>query len=164
MIGNARFFLSFNLKACYLAFMQVKVLTLDDKDSILNLERAQVSEEDFMFEWTASWREEFLDFYLEKGWSYAVYTGGKISSYFLAQPILFLRAHMQSLWLEHMYISNEEEKNYLLEVAYRTAKDKHLQKLMFNEDLVTNLSLQDHAYVGTKESFYAKSTTKMKET
>tara|TARA_B100001248_G_scaffold262716_1_gene261410 strand:+ start:6188 stop:6619 length:432 start_codon:yes stop_codon:yes gene_type:complete len=142
--------------------MKVKVLTPEDKDSILKLERSHLPEDEPSFlEWHASWREESLDHYLDKGWSYAVLNDSGISSYFLAQPILFLHGHMQSLWLEHLYFQSPEERDYLLDVAYRTAREKHLQKLLFSQQLVESHQLESHPLIKEQTNFYSTNTTKM---
>lgn len=135
-------------------------------EQILLLERASLATEQeesmpSFLEWEASWREESLEFYLKQGWSYGIFEKTQLKAYFLAQPILFLSGQMQSLWLEHMYCSTKEQEDALLEVAYKTSREKHLQKLLYNPEMVKSLNLESNPLIQEKKYFFSTNTTKV---
>ncbi|MEZ4870799.1 MAG: hypothetical protein R2827_00870 [Bdellovibrionales bacterium] len=55
----------------------------------------------------------------------------------LAQTFCFFRGLTQTLWLEHLQADSEELKTLMVDVAYRTARTKHLQAL---------IAYQPHSY------------------
>lgn len=116
--------------------MKVKVATIKDRDRIQNFAKALAKEsglseaEMMMSSWDQPWREESLDFYLSGGWSFLMEDGGEIKGYLLAQPLLFFRNYTQSLWIEWVSAKTAEHKEELLDVAYRWARSKHLQKVV----------------------------------
>jgi hypothetical protein len=125
--------------------LKIKVLQLNNKAQILDYEKdllsSQIQDEvdRELFSWKAPWREESLDHYLPLGWSFLAWEGeegrSQISGYFLAQPILFFGGFTQNLWLEHFQTPNLNVKNELLDVAYKTCREKHFQKLIFSNNI-----------------------------
>ncbi len=133
---------------------KARILTEADMDQILNLERKRLSLEfgdDMMAqmqEWHARWRKECLEHYLPKAWCFGIFQGEELKSYFLAQVLLFFQGHMQVMWLEHLQTAVDyvgdiedsrnlqfaiEDKKVLIDIAYKYAREKHLQKLMFDQ-------------------------------
>ncbi len=87
----------------------------------------------FMFDsWTAAWRKESLEHYLKCGWSFvATSPSDQVVGFFLAQPLLFLNRQTQSLWVEMILGVDQEITEYLIEIAIKTAREKHLQRVLF---------------------------------
>ncbi len=87
----------------------------------------------FMFEsWTAPWRKESLEHYLNGGWSFiATNSNNDVAGFFLAQPILFMSRQTQSLWVEMLMGENQSVVEFLAEIAIKTAREKHLQRVLF---------------------------------
>lgn len=118
----------------------IRILQPTDVEAILQFERSalEVTEPDSMerelFEWHAPWRRESLEHYLALGWSFGDFAGDKITGYFLAQPQLFTRGMTQTLWIEHFHATNETVQAALFDVAYRTCREKHFQKLVMKEE------------------------------
>lgn len=147
--------------------MHIQVLTENDLEEVLHLERQKLCGSDelsiSMQEWHARWRQEALEFYLEKAWSFGLFHKKEnqlqLSSYFLAQPILFFRSMTQNLWLEHTFFSNQEEGAMLMEVAYKLSREKHLQRLLFDSaELLPYVSTLKHNQV--EPDLYEVLTTK----
>ncbi len=95
-----------------------------------------------LLSWSAKWRPESMQHYLPLGWSFVVrdLKSKKIRGYFLAQPLLFLDGQTQSLWVEHVQCLESSIFQVLLEVAVKTAREKHFQKVYFkNESAVKEL-------------------------
>ena len=117
------------------------VASLDDLDAIYTFAANKLSKlaQDptaFMFEsWTAPWRKESLEHYLKGGWSFIASTQvegrREISGFFLAQPILFMSRQTQSLWIEMLLGENQKVSEFLVEIAVKTAREKHLQRVLF---------------------------------
>ena len=90
--------------------------------------------------WNSRWRKESLQHYVPIGWSFLVRdtsqpglegTEGALVGYFLAQPLLFLDGQTQSLWLEHLQFNSLQVRDELCQLAYKLAREKHLQKVYF---------------------------------
>lgn len=120
--------------------VELKVLRLEDKDRILALEKTVAAEApDFnpmeaeMASWHARWRPEALDHYLPLGWSFGAFDPDRneLKGYLLAQPLLFFRGMTQSLWVEWLRAADREIAASLAEVAYKWARDKHLQQVLY---------------------------------
>ncbi len=145
----------------------MRFLQSTDSDSIFQYERErlkkEVSEEDAIFlEWKASWRPESLEFYLPNGWCFGIFdVDEKLTAYFLAQPILFYHGHMQTLWVEHVAANTLEQKQKLIEVAYKTSKEKHLQKLLFKKDCVDVKDFSTYSFKESQGQYFELTTTKM---
>lgn len=86
-----------------------------------------------MATWHAKWRPEALNFYLPLGWSFGVKLGDEWRGYFLGQPFLFYRGLTQTLWVEHIAFTSESTGLQLIETAYKWARDKHLQTVIFSD-------------------------------
>lgn len=117
----------------------IRILQPSDIDTILTFERSvlEITEPDAMEremrEWHAPWRKESLEFYLPLGWSFGDFAGDKLTAYFIAQPILFSGGMTQTLWVEHFHATSETVQAALFDVAYRTCREKHFQKLVLRE-------------------------------
>lgn len=119
--------------------LETKVLRPDDMDLILAFERKRLIErfpdetERELESWNANWRQEALEHYLPLGWSFGVWSGETLNGYFLAQPFLFFRGMTQTLWVEHLSFENQEICRQLLDLVYRCAREKHLQKVLIHQ-------------------------------
>jgi hypothetical protein len=49
--------------------------------------------------------------------------------------LLFFEGWTQSLWIEHVSAVRAEDAQEMIDIAYRWARDKHLQKVFFNTQL-----------------------------
>ncbi len=89
--------------------------------------------------WNARWRKESLEHYLQMGWSFLArdtdlkssHAEGELVGYFIAQPLLFFDGFTQSLWIEHLSYNALKARDELCELAYKLAREKHLQKVFF---------------------------------
>ena len=118
--------------------MEIKVATSEDKTAMFELESGKqkasgASEMDLMMQsWDSPWREESLEFYLKSGWCFVALEKSELVGYVLAQPLLFIQASTQSLWIEFVSGRTLAEREELVDVAYRWARSKHLQRVLFN--------------------------------
>jgi hypothetical protein len=125
--------------------MNIKILRPQDHKSILEYEKKLISStiaeeiERELMEWDAPWRMESLEHYLPQGWSFAMWEGvegeSPLLGYFLAQPLLFHKGIVQSLWLEHLQAVTSEVRSTLMEVIYKTCREKHFQQIIVPEVL-----------------------------
>jgi len=112
---------------------EVQVLLPQHKDAVLAFAKAQLARrvsdptESELQSWTAPWRAEALDHYLNMGWSYGLFEGETLVGFLLAQPLLFYRGLTQTLWVEHVSAPESQGRVLLLDTAYRWARDKHFQ-------------------------------------
>lgn len=128
--------------------LHTQVLMIGDLDEILQFEKTKLQEstieevERDIKSWSARWRAEFLAHYLPIGWSFLVRDRSQKSSfsdeglligYFLAQPLLFFDGQMQSLWMEYIQFSTLQARDELCDLAYKLAREKHFQKVLFPE-------------------------------
>ena len=114
------------------------VASIDDLDRIYAFANDKFSKlakdsTAFMFEsWTAPWRKESLEHYLKGGWSFiATNSSREVAGFFLAQPILFMARQTQSLWIEMLLGDDQKTTEFLIEIAVKTAREKHLQRVLF---------------------------------
>lgn len=118
---------------------EIKIMTLENLEETLQFEMDRLPGSDGiekeMLSWHAKWRREALNHYLPQGWSFIKKNNGKISGYVLCQPILFFQGWTQTLWIEHVAAIDQKNGLEMLEIAYRWAKDKHLQKVFFKQEL-----------------------------
>ena len=107
----------------------------------------------FMFEsWTAPWRKESLEHYLNGGWSFIATTADhEVAGFFLAQPLLFLSRQTQSLWVEMILAVDAPTTEFLIEIAVKTAREKHLQRVLF-ADYSKNKSYLDKFQVHQQQN------------
>ncbi len=100
----------------------------------------------FMDNWSAPWREESLDFYLNLGWSMGHFEQDAVKGYILVQPMLFFKGHTQSLWVETIRTNSELIFATLLEAVVRIAKEKHLQQVFFHQTLFQDFESQQKGF------------------
>ena len=130
----------------------IKVLRLQDLDSIIQYEQKCLEQQiddpikRSMVSWNASWRQEALEYYLPKGWSFAVWGGEyqDLQGYLLAQPMLFVNSFTQSLWVETVSFLTSETAIQLIDVAYRTCREKHFQKVLFKDAEILRFALKSY--------------------
>jgi len=117
--------------------LDLQVLQVSDLEEILDFENTKLAKEipdetERRFHgWQARWRRESLEHYLRLGWSFAIREEGELLGYFLAQPLLFLDGQTQSLWVEHLQYLNLQARDTLCDLAVRTSREKHLQRVYF---------------------------------
>ncbi len=120
-----------------------KVLTIQNLEEITNLEESKIKNlneiERMNLVWKAAWRPESLEHYLKTGWCIGMYDEKEaLKAYFLAQPILFMESLTQTLWIEYLSYTDQETGLKLLDFAYKYGRDKHLQRVLFNNDSIFN--------------------------
>jgi len=123
-----------------------------DIDEILDFENRKIAEqipnetERALLSWNARWRREALEHYCPMGWSFLCRdtnlqsefsSEGLLIGYFIAQPMLFLDGQTQSLWVEHLQYSSLQARDELSDLAYKMAREKHLQKVYFPKSPAT---------------------------
>ena len=92
--------------------------------------------------WESRFRKEALEHYMKLGWSFVAKTAeGKLCGFFLGQPLLFFQAQTQTLWVEYILADSPQIKSEMVEIAYKLARDKHIQQVIFPED-VQNLKFE----------------------
>ncbi|MGE3973637.1 MAG: hypothetical protein AB7F59_03835 [Bdellovibrionales bacterium] len=144
-----------------------RVVDISETDEIFEFEqkRLETSVEDeqlrMILSWQAPWRKESLEFYLPKGWCFAVRQNEQLVGYFLAQPVLFFRQMTQTLWLEHVTFDSKEAGDYLLELAFKTAREKHIQSVLVSpqEELIP--LLQARGAKPVSDLYYEFQSTKI---
>ena len=117
---------------------EIKIMTPDDMDNVFTFEMMRLPGQGIdqeMKAWHAPWRREALEHYSKLGWSFLQRRDGKVAGYILCQPVLFFQSWTQTLWIEHVGAVDEKLGEELIEIAYRWARDKHLQKVYFRKDL-----------------------------
>ena len=142
---------------------EIKIMTLENLEEALDFEMERVEGEGIekeMLSWHAPWRREALSHYLPQGWSFVKKKDGKIIGYVMAQPILFFQGWTQTLWVEHVAGIDEKTGIEMLEIAYRWAKDKHLQKVFFKQELPF-ASLVDFGTKNIEGALFSMNTTKI---
>lgn len=151
--------------------MAIKVATPKDFQRISQFAKAQSlasgqSEAEIMMaSWDLPWREESLEFYLKGGWCFVSEeeNTGDLHGYLLAQPLLFFRHYTQSLWVEWVSANSQERVEELLDVAYRWARSKHLQKVVMAQNLVEEEKLGALFPGLAHRHFFEVSSTKLTE-
>jgi hypothetical protein len=123
---------------------EILVLSPQHINEIIEMERAKLNEEYAdpmdaeLNSWHAHWRKEALEHYLPLGWSFGIFENNRLSAFFLAQPFLFLGGLTQTLWVEYLSASNADKTAELIDLAYRVARDKHFQRVLFRTDNNSN--------------------------
>lgn len=117
-----------------------KIIQPEDIDSLLQLEELKLTEsylneEERLFaSWNSRARKESLEHYAKLGWSFKVLNQEeKLVGFILAQPLLFFAGHTQSLWVEHLCSFSVKAHEFLIDVIYRLAREKHLQGVYFSK-------------------------------
>ena len=110
----------------------VRILLTSDAETIATFARTKIDAADAMeaemASWTARWRPEALAHYLPQGWSFGAFdSNGGARGIILGQPLLFHRGLTQTLWVEELIYDDVTTAHALIDVAYRWARDKHLQ-------------------------------------
>jgi hypothetical protein len=120
---------------------EMKVLGPQNEAEIESFEREKLKAlpgDDFekeMTTWKARWRKEALAHYLNMGWSFGIWDNNqKLVGYSLGQPLLFFQGFTQALWIEHISSHTPEVHEKLVEISYKWARDKHLQRVVFGKD------------------------------
>lgn len=116
-----------------------QVVAPAELEEILEFARARLSAKESdptarqFAEWNAPWRREALEHYLNLGWSFTARKGtrGEVAGFFLGQPLLFVRGHTQTLWIEHLDALDQAALEGLADVAIRLSREKHLQRVLF---------------------------------
>jgi len=119
-----------------------RIAQLTDIDSVYDFEIKQNFNEgtdefeNMMAVWSSAYRKESLEHYFKLGWSFiALNSQSEIVGFFLGQPLLFLDAQTQTLWIEHVSAKNIVVTTELIDVAYRLAREKHFQRVLLSEHL-----------------------------
>lgn len=137
---------------------EFQVLSLDDLDQVTafaqeNLARAVSDEAERTFiSWDARWRRESLEHYLRLSWSFVARRQGRIVGFFLAQPLRYMGGHTQTLWVEHIEAGQPEVVEALIDLAIRSARGEHLQRVLFSnaESLTAALAKWPHTALADK--------------
>ena len=130
----------------------IKSLRLEDAKKILNFEKDLLLKLDkdeievSMLSWSSRWRQEALEYYLPKGWSFGVFKDGELLGYVIANVLPFFRGYTQVLWVEHLNAIKEEYNKVLIDLVYKSAREKHLQ-MIFIENLALS-SFPEQNYGG----------------
>lgn len=119
-----------------------RVIQAEDLQEIVELENKKLQEaypdetERMMAGWNSKFRLEALNHYIPLGWSFLARDddNGSLMGYFIAQPLLFLDGHTQSLWVEHVQYRSLQARDELCELAYKLGREKHLQRVYFPSD------------------------------
>lgn len=137
-------------------FDRLRVLRIEDKEKIQNFETKKNQDNQdplaFMVSWSAPWRDESLDHYLNLGWSMGFFNHAEmlkrsdLEGYVLVQPILFFRGLTQSLWIESIRADSAEVFSTLLEGILRVAKEKHLQQVFFHQSLFQDFESESNRF------------------
>lgn len=144
-----------------------RVIQQEDLQDILDLENKKLQElypeeaERTLAVWNSKFRVEALNHYIPLGWSFLARDeeDGELMGYFIAQPLLFLNGHTQSLWVEHVQHSTLQARDELCELAYKLGRDKHLQRVYFPSDNgVPNSISAFKPEAGTLDNYTVKTT------
>jgi hypothetical protein len=122
--------------------LHFKVILPEDLQEILNLENKKMNElfpdemERMIAGWNSKFRIEALNHYIPLGWSFLAreLETDSLMGYFIAQPLLFVDGHTQSLWVEHIQYISLQARDELCELAYKLGREKHLQRVYFPQD------------------------------
>lgn len=115
-----------------------QVLSVQDLDEVLEFAKANLARqiadeaERTFISWQACWRREALEHYLSLSWSFVARENGKTAGFFLAQPLRFIGGHTQTLWVEHIEGRDEVVTDALLDLAIRSARSEHLQRVLIS--------------------------------
>lgn len=142
---------------------EIKVLTSENLEEIYSFEMKRMPGEGIekeMSSWHMPWRREALEHYLPLGWSFIKKNGDKLQGYILCQPVLFFNSWTQTLWIEHVGAVDEETGREMIEIAYRWARDKHLQKVFLRREL-PYIDMIDFAPLVEEGALYSLKTTKL---
>ena len=110
--------------------------------------------------WNSYFRKEALEHYFKTGWSFlATDSKQEIKGFFMAQPLLFVEKQTQSLWVEYVSAVSDEIYTELVDIAYRLAREKHFQKVLFSDHVTQNKLIKNFDFkVWERNVFYLKTT------
>lgn len=97
--------------------------------------------ERMMAMWKTRWRTEAITHYFKTGWSFVATRENDFVGYFMAQPIIHFRGQTQSVWVEYLECHDEVARQGLIEIVIRVAREKHIQRVLFSNDLATDLKI-----------------------
>jgi len=146
---------------------EIKALKPQDLETLYEFEKSRHTNlneiEKTFLEWKAPWRKESLEHYLKASWCMGLYDDAtkEFVGYFLAQPLLFVESYTQTLWVEHIGFKNIKIAEELLDVVYKYARDKHLQRVLFNNLEILKEVKPKFQWVTTQKGFFEVYTTKM---
>ncbi len=122
--------------------MHYRIAQLDDVDAVYDFEfKLRLSDipdeyEQQMAVWTSAFRKESLEHYFKLGWSFlALNEKNEIQGFFLGQTLLFFDHQTQTLWLEYLSAINPDIGTELVDIAYRLAREKHLQRVLMSDSI-----------------------------
>ncbi len=153
----------------------LRTIMSEEIDSILNYESLKLNEgtgadlDRQIQSWNARWRKESLEHYLAMGWSFLAKDAeltnndkeGELVGYFIAQPLLFFDGFTQSLWIEYLSYSTLKARDELCDLAYRMAREKHLQKVYFPQSSGIQNCLSTYKAESWKPNVLSLQSTKM---
>lgn len=149
--------------------IEMKVLGPQNEEEILSFERQLLAAEpgdDFEKElstWKARWRKESLNHYLSLGWSFGIWNENEeLKAYVLGQPLLFFQAYTQTLWIEHMAAKDDQLLSKLGDIAYRWARDKHFQRVLFSSEILNDQLINEMKLQKNEENTFELKTAKYK--
>lgn len=146
----------------------LKILRPEDAEPVLAFARSRLQNAiddpvELQFaEWSAPWRREALEHYLKSGWSFGAQRGDQLTGFAMAQPFLFFKGMTQTVWVEHLEADDEHSGQALVETLYRWSRDKHIQKLIFNNAEKAQAWSQDFKGQRTAEGWWELNATKIK--
>jgi len=121
-----------------------KIAQSDDLETIYNYAhnklKNQISDEmELMMKvWESNFRKEALEHYLKLGWSFiAQNEKNEIVGFFLGQPLLFIDAQTQTLWMEMIEADDFKIQAELADIAIKLSRDKHLQRVILPKSVET---------------------------
>lgn len=129
---------------------EFKIIQLEDVEALLQFEEALIEKripdvEARMFHlWTSKARKESLEFYSKLGWSFKALhpQSQELMGFILAQPLLFVGGHTQTLWVEYVSVKIPEVRDMLIDIIYKLSREKHLQGVCFPNDLEVQSSIK----------------------
>ncbi len=114
--------------------LECRALRRIDIDLVQSFIESELGEpEDIFLLWKSPFREESLKMYLEAQWCFGCFKGESLVGVILQQPLLFWNGLTQVLWVEDLKASSLDVEEQLLDIAYRTSREKHLQAVAFSE-------------------------------
>lgn len=145
--------------------LTLSLIQITEIDEIILFEKEKLKEtfleevDQELYSWNARWRKESLEYYVPIGWSFLVREESTFLGYFIAQPLLFLDAQTQSLWVEHLQYKTFEARDVLCEMVYKLGREKHFQKVYFpNEFHIKNAISNYKPEPWDPQSFQVKTT------
>ena len=157
----------------------VEILSPSDVERILEFATrrltAQISDETerTFAAWRAAWRPEALDHYMKLGWSFGVFQRQaddqldgrrmQLAGFAMVQPFLFFRGQTQTLWAEYLDSTTDEALHLLVDFTIRMARDKHIQRVLFQNGVQLKDFVKLQAY-GSQASLLADGILEVRTT